>query len=238
MEEYLVKRTETRTDKRTDKPTGAWTSLSGDWDGPVWREANVLEVGHFRPESSDHRPRTLVKALYDAEAIHVLFRVEDRYVRCVQTEYMSAVHTDSCVEFYVRPRPDRGYLNFVVNCGGALHCSYIEDWRRTPTGFEKYTPLPEELGRRVEVYHSMPPVVDPEVAEPVVWRVEISVPFSLLSRYVGPLGPDFRKDDWRANFYKCGEDTSHPHWAAWSPVDELNFHRPECFGVVRFGGCG
>jgi hypothetical protein len=39
---------------------------------------------------------------------------------------------------------------------------------------------------------------------------------------------------WRANFYKCGDDTSHPHWAAWSPVDELNFHLPRCFGRLGF----
>ena len=27
---------------------------------------------------------------------------------------------------------------------------------------------------------------------------------------------------WRANFYKCGDDTSHPHWAAWSPLKKVN----------------
>ena len=39
---------------------------------------------------------------------------------------------------------------------------------------------------------------------------------------------------WRGNLYKCGDRTSHPHWAAWSPVDELNFHLPRCFGTLRF----
>jgi hypothetical protein len=39
---------------------------------------------------------------------------------------------------------------------------------------------------------------------------------------------------WRANFYKCGHDTSHPHRGAWSPVDELNYHLPRCFGRLGF----
>jgi hypothetical protein len=39
---------------------------------------------------------------------------------------------------------------------------------------------------------------------------------------------------WHANFYKCGDHTSHKHWASWQPVKELNFHRPEDFGDIVF----
>ena len=39
---------------------------------------------------------------------------------------------------------------------------------------------------------------------------------------------------WRANFYKCGDETSHPHWLSWSPVKELNFHAPDDFGELKF----
>ena len=55
----------------------------------------------------------------------------------------------------------------------------------------------------------------------------------MLARYSGPLGT-LAGRAWRANFYKCGDQTSHPHWAAWSPVDELNFHLPRCFGTIAF----
>ncbi|MEW6117215.1 MAG: carbohydrate-binding family 9-like protein, partial [Nitrospirota bacterium] len=40
--------------------------------------------------------------------------------------------------------------------------------------------------------------------------------------------------EWRANFYKCGDATSHPHWASWAPVEALNFHLPHCFGTICF----
>jgi hypothetical protein len=61
----------------------------------------------------------------------------------------------------------------------------------------------------------------------------MTVPFAFFERYVGktPLLPG---DRWRANFYKCGDATSHPHWASWSPVRELNFHRPDDFGTILF----
>jgi hypothetical protein len=48
-----------------------------------------------------------------------------------------------------------------------------------------------------------------------------------------PLGP-MSSQSWRDNFYKCGDQTSHPHWASWSPVDDLNFHLPRCFGTICF----
>jgi hypothetical protein len=41
---------------------------------------------------------------------------------------------------------------------------------------------------------------------------------------------------WRANFYKCGDKTSHPHWLTWNPVDKPrpDFHLPQYFGTLVF----
>ena len=57
--------------------------FTGDWDGRAWGAADVLEVSHFHPTSSGHRPRTRAKLLYDDTGVYVLFHVADRYVRCV-----------------------------------------------------------------------------------------------------------------------------------------------------------
>jgi hypothetical protein len=68
----------------------------------------------------------------------------------------------------------------------------------------------------------------------VAWRVAYAVPFSLFEEVFGPLGePGARR--WRANLYKCGDQTSHPHWATWSPLEQVNFHDPSRFGVLEFG---
>ena len=41
---------------------------------------------------------------------------------------------------------------------------------------------------------------------------------------------------WRANFYKCADKTSHPHWLTWSVVDKPrpDFHVPQFFGILEF----
>lgn len=209
--------------------------LKGDWSGPIWQSANRVVVDSFRPEGSDHRPRVEARLLYDAEAIYGIFRVRDKYVRCVQAAYQAYVSKDSCVEFFIEPRQDRGYLNFEMNCGGNLLLYYITDHRRTPTGFKEYVPLPWEDGRQVAIYHSLPRIVEPEITTPVEWVLEFVVPFSLLEKWVGDLG-ERPGATWRGNFFKCGDETSHPHWASWAPVDELNFHVPRHFAPISFAG--
>jgi len=207
--------------------------LTGRWDGPVWSLTQVLEIGHFRPEGSSHRPRTQARLLHDGQRVYGIFRVEDRYVRCVTTECQGPVWRDSCVEFFVQPRMDAGYFNFEINCGGALLCHY----KRAP-----HPGSPEESSRvvlpppecaQVTIFHSLPSVVEPEIGNSVTWLIEFSFPFSLLEKYVGQIGnPSGQR--WLGNLYKCADNTSHPHWASWSPVDELNFHLPRCFGDLFF----
>lgn len=208
--------------------------MSTGWDDASWAGAETLEVTHFRPESSEHRPRTQARLLHDGRAIHGIFRVEDRYVRCVRANYFDEVWKDSCVEFFTRPRPDKGYFNFEFNCGGAFLCSYIVNPERAPGGFKEWTRVPAEQGQMIEAKASLPARVEPEITVPTTWTLRFRIPLELMENYTGPLG-QLSGQTWRGNFFKCAEEVSHPHWASWSPVDEFNFHRPQCFGELRFG---
>jgi hypothetical protein len=207
--------------------------LLGLWDGPAWCEVPCLAIACFRPEGSRHRPVTRVKLVYDLDGLFGLFQVHDNYVRCLRTRFQSPVYKDSCVEFFVQPKPESGYFNFEINCGGALLASYITDSTRVHDGFKACTHLSEADARCLRIFHSMPEVVQPELTDETTWRIEFFIPFALLEAYVGPITIE-KGSVWGANFYKCGDDTSHPHWGAWSPVDELNFHLPRCFGRLGF----
>ena len=207
--------------------------LEGDWDGPIWAAAETLEVAQFLQESSDHRPLTLARLLYDDEAIYGIFCVQDKYVRCVNRRFQDQVCHDSCVEFFVQPNKSRTYFNFEFNCSGGLLAYHIIDPTRTDVGFKAFAKLTPAEGRLVRIYHSLSGRIDPEIAEDTTWVLEFAAPFSLFSKRLGDLGaiPGQR---WRANFYKCGDETSHPHWASWAPLDEKNFHLPRCFGDMTF----
>jgi hypothetical protein len=212
---------------------GAALRLEAQWQDPVWELAKTLEIEHFRPESSDHHPRTSARLLYSERGIYGIFRVQDRYVRCLRTEYHAPVWKDSCVEFFAQPKPDRGYFNFEFNCGGAFLCCHIINSEREGDWFKEFVKVPAGIGQSIRAHASLPPRIEPEITEPVVWTLSFFVPFTLIEHYAGPLG-SLPGQVWRGNFFKCAEENSHPHWASWSPVDEFNFHRPICFGSLIF----
>lgn len=205
--------------------------LAADFDGAAWAVAEQGVVGCFREESSEHRPDVRFRILHNGTHLFVRFHVKDRYVRSVQTAYMGSVCTDSCTEFFVRPKADQGYFNFEVNAGGTLHLSYIEDPTYGPNGFTRWRPVDAARAGRMTIWHSLPAVVDPEITDPIEWGNGWTIPVELLEAYIGPLGA-LSGQTWRANLYKCADHTSHPHWASWSPVPRLSFHLPECFGEL------
>ena len=207
--------------------------VGGSWDSSPWDGIRSLELVFFRPEGAGHCPATRCKLLYSSSRLHGIFRIEDRYVRCVHAGFQAEVFRDSCVEFFVQPKPGAGYFNFEFNCGGAMLASYVYDPVRVDGRLRGCSPLSLEEGSEVLIYHDLPEQIEPEIDGPVIWHLGFSLPFSLLERYVGPIG-EKGGQEWRANFYKCGDDTSHPHWGSWQPLAERNFHDPSSFGTIRF----
>ena len=208
-------------------------ALDADWEAPCWAAAETAAVDFFYPRSSDHHPDVRVRLLRASTGLHGIFHVRDRYVRSLSTAYMQAVYQDACVEFFVKPAADKGYINFEMNAGGALLCTYITDPTRTPGGFAAFSSIPLEDARQVRIRSTLPPQVDPEIEGPLTWALEFFIPFALLEKYAGPLDSS-PGQVWRANFYKCAENNSHPHWASWNPLPALNFHQPDGFGRLVF----
>jgi hypothetical protein len=205
--------------------------IDAKWDKSPWKQIRPITIARHMGEKPSHFPRTQAKIAYDRDALYVIFRVEDRYVRAVTAENQGPVCTDSCVEFFFTPGSDvsDGYFNLEMNCGGTM-LLYHQKAREQQAVMISAA----DLGR-ITVAHSLPQVVDPEIAKPVTWTVEYRVPLEMLKKYA-PLTRPAAGVTWRANFYKCGDKTSHPHWLTWSPVGvpKPDFHRPEFFGVLKF----
>ncbi len=178
-----------------------------------------------------HFPRAEVKIAYDDMAIYLMFRVADRYVRAVAAAHQDNVWEDSCVEFFFTPDSDlsKGYFNLEMNCGGTLLFHF-----QSGPGRDRMV-IPRRDCSRIRRWHSLPRIVDPEIGEPVTWTVGYRLPMALLEKYSGVITPAAGVE-WRGNFYKCADKTSHPHWLTWSPVDfpKPNFHLPQSFGILEF----
>ena len=197
------------------------------WNGPNWKRAEIIDIAHYHPRSSDHRPKTQAKLLYDDGGLYVHFRVEDRYVRSLQSEQQSKfVYADSCVEIFFQPRRELGVFEIDSNCGGTIFFWYLKD------GGHHVVPL-EDI-ERMRIYHTMPKVVDPEITEPVTWRLTYFIPFDVVARYLG-VKDVIGSEPWRANLCKGAELNSHPHWGAWQDIgEELNFGQRDKFAPIGF----
>ena len=201
------------------------------WNEFPWNGIPSERIRNHMGKKPDHFPKAEVKIACDNKAIGVMFRVEDRYVRATAVGHQDNVFKDSCVEFFFTPGPDvsKGYFNLEMNCGGTM----LFHFQRQPR--KDRIVIPDSECSRITRAHSLPRIVDPEIEEPVTWTVAYSIPISLLGRYcqVTPPAPQVV---WRVNFYKCADDTSHPHWLTWSPVDlpDPDFHHPQSFGFLQF----
>jgi hypothetical protein len=212
---------------RIDKPV----TIDANWEKKVWNQVDALRIQHHMGEKPAHFPVVEAKLAYDAEAIYVIFRVEDRYVRAIRTKHQEGVFRDSCVEFFFSPEThsDNGYFNLEMNCIGTM---LFHHQTKPRTGSVH---ISDEDIAQIQVAHSLPSPVDTEIQEPVTWTVEYRIPFSILEKYHN-FNPPVTGTVWRANLYKCADESSHPHWLTWAPVDfpRPNFHLPQFFGQLEF----
>jgi len=206
-------------------------TIDANWDKPPWRQVEVATVACRMGEGTGHLPNTQVKVTYDSDHLYVIFRVEDRYIRAVAPGHQSQVCLDSCVEFFFTPGRDisDGYFNLEANCGGTLLFHH-----QLARGVDTLQIAGGDLDR-IDVAHSLPSQVPEEIQEPTTWTIEYRLPFAILERYA-PLTRPCPGAVWKGNFYKCADQTSHPHWLTWSCIDrpKPDFHRPEYFGELVF----
>ncbi len=206
-------------------------NLGNEWDAGKWKQANILEIANYLGDKPEHFPKAQAKLLYDDDNLYVFFRVEDQYIRAIAEETHGKVWQDSCVEFFFTPdaKLENTYFNLETNCGGTMLFRYNDKNNNT----EKYVEVAD--CEKVEVCHSLPKIIADEISEPTTWTLSYKLPLDVIGRYSKMTKPQHGVI-WKANFYKCADKTSHPHWLSWSPVDAPtpNFHLPQYFGVLEF----
>ncbi len=212
--------------KLTTAPT-----IDANWEKSPWQSIVSNALSYYMGEKPEHLPNVEFKIAYDEENIFVIFKAKDKNVRAVAKEFHGAVWEDSCVEFFFAPASDasEGYFNVEINCGGTMLLNFQKEPRKNMIC------LPTEVCEKVEIAATHPKIVDPEIKEEHEWILEYRLPLSVLEGYRPIVKPESGVI-WRANFYKCADMTSTPHWLTWSFINkpQPEFHVPEAFGVIEF----
>ncbi len=207
--------------------------IDGKWDKPQWKKIKPVKMLNYMGKIPDFKPRAEAKMGYDKDNIYVIFRVKDKFVRSVVQDYNGNVSGDACVEFFFAPDaeyPER-YFNLEINAGGTPLMFYIAP----PYPKGKFIKLEPKDFEQIEIAHSLPKLVDPEITDSITWTVEYRIPLSLLEKFSYITRPATGVV-WKANFYKTASLSSNPHWITWSFVDnpKPNFHLPQFFGSLVF----
>lgn len=199
----------------------------------------ALELGGARfdvtcvnwPETFPYAPFCSGRIARTQDALVVDFRVSGLDLRARNTEDNGRQWEDSCVEVFIKDPVKADYYNFEINALGKVLACY------GPTR-EGRVRRPESEMKKILRFGSRLPVTAGNDVIPgptgdlqgiQSWRVGVVIPFGLIG-----LDPANLPHSIRANFYKCGDKTAHPHYLSWSPIDtpKPDFHRPDFFGEL------
>ena len=177
-------------------------------------------IGCVNWQEFPYRPSVGFHIAHSDKSVAILFEVTEDHVKAVTTEDNGPVWKDSCVEFFVLESDAKHYVNFEMNCIGAM----LAARRTTRNDLERFT---REQLLRIRRITSLPyEPTDSAGPGQTWWAIEV-IPFTTL-------GYTSKPEALRANLYKCGDGCNQAHFLSWSPIDipTPNFHRPDFFGEI------
>lgn len=180
---------------------------------------HVLEF-HLWKGRKDERPEVRFSLAHNNRSVFLKFFVEEKEIRCHVIQINGPVWEDSCVEFFVS-FDETGYYNFEFNSIGTVLAAFRKNRNER-------TLLSEDILKKVETYTKLNKKNDR-----FYWEMLIVIPVDL---FVHHSLPSLQGVVSKANFYKCGDGLTQPHYLSWNKVESEtpDFHLPQFFGEVVF----
>lgn len=209
------------------------TRLEFDTDHPdiniVSARLDNLKRNHIDQinwEEFVYKPEADFSIGYTDHEIMLKYFVTEDYFKAEKTESNQNVFEDSCVELFLSPSDDGIYYNLEFN--GIGTCLLGSGTSRTG----RLRADPEIISGIRRIASSGTAPITGRKGK-FTWTITIAIPLRVFFHHKIKT---LRGNTVRANFYKCGDKLSVPHYVTWSPVKTVkpDFHRPEFFGVVRF----
>ena len=187
--------------------------------------ADKAEIEYYPWDKNGYMPKTEARAVFTEKGFHLLLISHENEILASRKNMNDPVCRDSCMEFFFNPDPENNnkYFNFEFNPLGTLYLgvgkSRLEHMKIADTAPEMFRIRPSIFTNSAENFSSQ------------IWSIQFFIPFGFIEKYFGKLkfGSGMNMT---GNFYKCAEDTKHPHFGCWNKItsDVPDFHRPECFG--------
>lgn len=157
--------------------------------------------------------------------IWLKYYITEKHILAKETHTNGEVYKDSCVEFFVS-FDGKNYYNCEFNCIGTTHLAY-------GPGRNNRTFVDPKIIKKIEIESSLGNQPFEERNGNFEWEMMIRIPVVCFAFDNIKSLKDLKAT---ANFYKCGDGTSEPHYVTWNPIETENpdYHCPEYFGKVEF----
>ncbi|MDR2887193.1 MAG: hypothetical protein LBV26_04200 [Bacteroidales bacterium] len=187
-------------------------------------EKHKIDVINWKGYS--YKPEVNFFIAYGEKELYLKYIIAEDCFKAEKIETNQMVCEDSCVEFFVSPGNDGIYYNFEFNGIGTVLLG-------TGTCRENSTCANPEIISKIRRKSSVGVNPVKEKSGRFEWNIVIAIPFEVFfhHRVEKLCGKTFR-----ANFYKCGDMLSMPHYITWNPVETKNpdYHQPSYFGILKF----
>ena len=204
------------------------------------RETNIKQVSYFLEEFTElhkvdiinwnkfpYQPDVRFRIAHGNNQIWLKFYVQEKELLAKNTKTNSATHRDSCVEFFLDILQDGNYYNFEFNCIGTTHLAY------GPDRMNRKFIDPKVINEKVQTESSLGDEPFDLKTGRFSWEMTAIIPMDVLTHTNNIQLKGIKAN---ANFYKCGDNTSTPHYLSWNPVgtEAPDFHQPIFFGKLVF----
>ena len=169
--------------------------------------------------TDDFGIRGAAQLCYDSEHLYVHLSAVESDIRAENTEPLSPVYQDSCLEFFFQPEGADKYCNIEMNPNGCVCMQY------GPAKTDRFSLVRDDIVQYFNIRTDR--TVDG-------WEAFYDIPLDYFRYFF----PDYEFSGvLYGNFYKCGNLCTNKHFLAWKPIDleSPDFHRPEYFGTLVFG---
>jgi hypothetical protein len=173
-----------------------------------------------------YRPEVSFQIAYDEDNLYLRYEIKEDCVRARATENNGRVWLDSCVEFFLSPEGNDEYYNLECNCIGTKLLGY-----RKPAVQPEHAS--DEMINKIQVCSNLGNEPFEEKTGDLSWSLEMEIPWTSFWKH---RISELRGKTMKANFYKCGDELSKPHFLSWNPIhtEKPSFHQPRFFGELRF----
>ncbi len=170
-------------------------------------------------------PGVSFKIAHNNHQMLLKYTVSEKYIKAIETKTNGDVYKDTCVEFFIS-FDHENYYNLEFNGIGTRHMGY-------GTGRHGRELLDPKVVEAIQVKSSLGTKPFDEKKGQFKWEATMVIPVGC---FINNNIESLKGVEATVNFYKCGDETSAPHYVTYFPVGtpSPDYHQPGFFGKLLF----